>query len=327
MPADLYEVLEVAADADEGEIRRAYQKLARRLHPDVRPGDADAEQRFAQAARAFEILSDPELRRRYDRLREEGRAGAWAESWSRSDELVTPLAGGGFVRSSRRVEVRRERGPGREPGAGRRPAAQPPAPIEVTLELAEVVRGTTRSFPLQREVACAACGGGGRDGGEPCPRCGGRGAVVELERVRLRIPRGIEDGARLRVRGKGEPLGPGRQADLTLQVRVRPHPYFRRHGNDVHADLPVTLGEAILGAEVAVPTVDGPVRVKVPPGTSGGRVLRLRGRGIAPPGGDPGDHYCRLVIALPRRIDDAVRELLERLPEEDPRRDLPAEPL
>jgi DnaJ-class molecular chaperone len=156
-----------------------------------------------------------------------------------------------------------------------------------------------------------------------CDRCGGRGNLVELERVRVRIPRGIEEGARLRVEGKGGPLGPGRQGDLLLTVRVRPHPYFRRRGGDIHADLPITVAEAILGAELEVPTIDGPVRVKVPPGTSAGRVLRLKGRGLALGGATAGDHYCRLAIQVPERVDDTVRELLRRLPEVDPRRGLP----
>ncbi|HEX2164399.1 MAG TPA: DnaJ C-terminal domain-containing protein, partial [Thermoanaerobaculia bacterium] len=182
-------------------------------------------------------------------------------------------------------------------------------------------------FPLQREIGCPDCAGAGRVGGEGCERCGGRGTLVELERVRVRLPRAIEDGDRLRVEGKGRPLGPGRQTDLVLVVRVRPHPYFRRQGIDVHADLPISLADAAFGAEVEVPTVDGPVRVRVPPGTSGGRVLRLRGRGIAPPGGEPGDHLARITLRLPERMDEALREALRRQPAEDPRRGLPREAL
>ena len=325
MTADLYALLEVAPDADEAEIRRAYQKLARRYHPDILPGDHAGERRFAEVARAFEVLTDPDLRRRYDRLREEGEDDERVARWSGSEEVLAFLEGG-VVRSTRRLEIRREVRRGRVRG-GRRPAAAEPATVEVVLDFAEAVRGATRSFPLQREEGCPHCGGGGRVGGQTCPRCGGRGTLVELERVRVRFPRGIEDGDQLRVPGKGGPLGPGRQADLLLRVRVEPHPYFRRRGRDVHADLPITMAEAVLGTEVEVPTLDGPVRVKIPAGTSGGRTLRLKRRGIPGPGGEAGDHYCRIVVQVPERVDGELRELLKRFSQEDPRRDLPKEPV
>lgn len=320
---DLYAALEVPPDADEAEVRRAYRRIARRHHPDLKPGDAAAARRFAAAARAFEVLSDPELRRRYDRLRGGGEADEWVERWTRSEEVVASVDGAGVLRSRRRIETRRLR---RRPPAEGAPAAEE-AVVEVTVDFAEAVRGTTRSFPLQREVACPDCAGAGRVEGEGCERCGGRGTLVELERVRVRLPRAVDDGDRLRIEGKGLPLGPGRQGDLVLVVHVRPHPYFRRQGLDVHAELPVALTEAAFGAEVEVPTIDGPVRVRIPPGTSGGRVLRLRGRGIAPPGGEPGDHYVRVVLRLPERMSDELRDALRRQPAEDPRRGLPEEPL
>lgn len=321
-PRDLYEVLEIEPDADDAEVRRAYQKLARRHHPDVRPGDAEAERRYDELSRAFEVLADAERRRRYDALRAaEGRkAAAWFARWSESEEVLAGGAGT-WVRTSRQVEVRREvSGPTAEGGLSR-------VEVEVELDFAEMVRGTTRSFPLQRETPCEECDGSGRRGGSPCPRCAGRGAVIELERVRVRIPRGVVDGARLRLEGKGAPLAPGRQGDLLIVLHVRPHDYFRRDGNDVHADLPLTLAEAILGADVEVPTIDGPVRVKIPPGTQGGRRIRLRSRGIAPASGEPGDHYAHVTVSVPQEAGPAVRELLDRIRQPDPRRDLPSEAL
>lgn len=320
---DLYAALDVPSDADEAEIRRAFQKLARRHHPDLAPGDPEGARRFAAAARAFEVLSDPELRARYDRLREAGGAEEWVEEQWRSSEEVVAAVDGGVVRSSRRVEMRRQ--VRRRPPAPERPRPAEEALVEVTIDFAEAVRGTTRSFPLQREVDCPDCGGSGRREGQGCERCGGRGTLVELERVRVRLPRAIEDGERLRVEGKGPPLGPGRQGDLVLVVRVRPHPYFRRRGLDVHADLPISLAEAVFGADVEVPTIDGAVRVRLAPGTSGGRTIRLRGRGIAPPGGEPGDHYARIQLVLPQRIGDELREAIRRQAVEDPRRGLPRE--
>jgi len=371
MPApDLYELLGVPADADEAEIRRAFQKIARRSHPDVAPADGEAAARFAEAVRAFEILSDPALRHRYDAELGRGDEPAWTARWSAAEEVVE-APGGSVRRSARWVEVRRGRAAG-----GRRPEAPGPsvgggasvarpagartlageasgedevAPggharaaeaggavtrVEAVLDFAEAVRGTTLSFPLQREISCPECGGSGEVGGgggeawtTECARCGGRGTLVELERVRVRLPRAVDDGARLRIPGRGAPLAPGRQGDLEIRVRVRPHPYFRRQGSDVHADLPVTLAEAVLGAEIEVPTIDGPVRVSLAPGTSGGRRFRLRGRGLTPPGGEPGDHYFRVTIVLPERIDDELRRRIAEMPAVDPRRDLPRRPL
>lgn len=323
-PRDLYEVLEIEPDADDAEVRRAYQKLARRHHPDVRPGDAEAKRLYEEASRAFEVLSDPDRRRRYDALRsaEGQRAAAWFGRWSESEEV---LAGGSgtWVRTSRSVEVRGELRGGARLTAGEAGLSR----VEVELDFAEMVRGTTRSFPLQRETPCEDCGGTGRSGGSPCPRCVGRGAVIELERVRVRIPRGVENGARLRLEGKGAPLAPGRQGDLLIVLHVRPHDYFRRDGHDVHADLPLTLAEAILGADVDVPTIDGPVRVKIPAGTQGGRRIRLRSRGIQPASGEPGDHYAHVTVAVPQEASPVLRELLERISQPDPRRDLPSEEL
>lgn len=315
---DLYRTLGVPADADPGEIRRAYQKLARRCHPELKPGDTVAERRFAAVAEAYRVLSDPGLRRRYDAEGEADEDGGWAATVAESREFAT--AGGRTVeRVSRRVEVRRWRG-GRPAGEGAAVDA------EVTLGFAEAIRGTTVSFSVQQDVRCPDCGGAGRRESGACERCGGRGAVVELERVRLRVPAGVADGGRLEVRGRGPGAGrDGRPGDLAIAVRVRPHPYFRRRGDDVHGDVPITLAEAILGAEIEVPTLDGPVRVTIPPGTSGGQRLRLRGRGVKPPRGERGDHYITVRIAVPAVVTEEVRELLGRLGQGDPRRGLGAE--
>lgn len=330
-PFDPYEVLEVSRDADAVTVRRAYQRLARRLHPDLHPGDAEAERRYEEVARAYRILAEPELRRRWEEgLLEAGRrspAGA---------EPGGARGRGGPARLTLEsfLEVHAEWISG-EPGEPRGDDLT----AELTLDFAEAVRGVTTSFSVQRERECEECAGEGETlSGAPCERCGGRGLVVDLDRIRVRIPQGVEDGSRLRLPGKGnppgakEPAGPaapgaGEAGDLFLTVRVRPHSYFRRRGLDVLGDLPVTFAEAALGAEVEVPTLDGPVRVRLPAGTSGGQRFRLRGRGVALPGGRAGDHYYRVEIAVPERLDEEARALLERLPRQDPRRDLPREPV
>lgn len=304
---DAYEILEIERSADSITVRRAYQRLARRYHPEFSADDAAA-RRFREVERAYRILADRELRRRYD-----------------AGQLPSEEAG------------REETGP--EPGT---PGRLGPLDVvaEVTLGFAEAVRGSVASLSVQRERRCEACGGRGTTGrtgpgaGEPCGRCSGHGVLVDLDRVRTRLPAGIADGARLRLRGRGRVPPPaeartskGAPGDLYLVVRVRPHPYFERRGLDVHVDLPVTFAEAALGAEIDVPTIDGPVRVRLPAGTPGGQRFRLPARGVRGASGEVGDHYYRVRIVVPERVDDETRALIGRLPREDPRAELPGEPL
>ncbi len=319
---DPYEVLDVPRDADSVAIRRAYQRLARRHHPDLFPGDAEAERRFGSIARAYHVLGDPELRRRFDAgVLNPGRRGASAAAQQAEVRSRQPS---GRFRYESFLEVHAEwiSTEPREPRGADLTA-------ELTLEFAEAVRGVTTSFSVQRERLCDECDGEGeRFSGGPCERCSGRGRVVDLDRIRVRIPEGVGQGTRLRLPGKGN-SGPreGDRGDLFLTVGVRPHPYFRRRGLDILADLPVTFAEAALGADVEVPTIDGPVRVRLPAGTSGGQRFRLRGRGVTLPDGRSGDHYYTVWIAVPGDLDEAARALLERLPREDPRAGLPSEPL
>jgi molecular chaperone DnaJ len=342
-PFDPYDVLDVPRDADSVTVRRAYQRLARRLHPDLRPGDAEAERRYDEVARAYRILADPELRRRWEAgVAEAGRGGgtfvAAEGGASRERGVATRLTLESFLEVHAEWSSTEGRG---EPGEPRGDDLT----AELTLDFAEAVRGVTTSFSVQRERECEDCAGEGEElSGAPCERCAGRGVVVDLDRIRVRIPQGVEDGSRLRLPGKGnppaarepagasgagEPVGPGggEPGDLFLTVRVRPHPYFHRRGLDVLGDLPVTFAEAALGADVEVPTLDGPVRVRLPAGTSGGQRFRLRGRGVTLPSGRVGDHYYTVKIAVPERVDEETRALIERLPRQDPRAGLPKEPV
>lgn len=327
---DAYEVLEIERDADAATIRRAYQKLARRHHPELHPGDPDAASRFRAIEEAFRMLSDPRLRRRHD-------AGLPAESSER------PEAGGqtrARIVTARYFEVYAERfslsssddgvaGPGAAPRAPERFDLD----AEVTIDFAEMVRGTLVSLSVQRERGCEDCEGTGRASGGGCPRCMGRGVLVDLERVRARLPPAVEDGTRLRLRGRGQQVpgakgsAPHAAGDLYVTVRVRPHPYFARDGLDVRADLPIRFTEAALGGEVDVPTIDGRVRVRLPAGTAGGQRFRLRGRGLRAPDGAVGDHIYRVRIVVPRTLDPAVRAVFARISEDDPRAELPTAPL
>jgi len=316
---DPYDVLEIDRDADAVSVRRAYQKLARRYHPDLYPGDPDAERRFLEVARAYRVLSDPELRRRY----EIGLLEA-----ERRSETTSPSArprAGAAARFTYEafLEVHAEWTAG-----GEEEPRGDDLTAELTLDFAEAVRGTTTSFSLQRELECEVCGGDGESLiSVPCERCAGRGVVVDLDRIRVRIPPGVDDGSRLRLRGKGNVRTDGGAGDLFLTVRVRPHAYFRRSGLDIHGDVPVTFAEAVLGTDLEVPTLAGPVRVRLPPGTSGGQRFRLRGRGVRLATGRTGDHYYSVRIVVPGEVDAETRSLIERLPSSDPRGGLPREPV
>jgi DnaJ-class molecular chaperone len=315
---DPYQVLEIDRDADSVTVRRAYQKLARRYHPDLYPGDPNAERRFLDVARAYRVLSDPELRRRHDvGLLEAERGLEPAPPGARRGSVAARFKYEAFL------EVHAE-----WTASGEAEPRGDDLTAELTLELAEAVRGTTTSFSLQRERACEECGGAGEGlTAVPCERCAGRGLVVDLDRIRVRIPPGVDGGTRLRLPGKGNVDADGGAGDLFLTVRVRPHAYFRRHGLDIHGDVPVTFAEAVLGADLEVPTLDGPVRVRLPAGTSGGQRFRLRRRGVRLPGGRTGDHFYSVRIVVPRDVDEETRALIERLPGLDPRRGLPTEPV
>lgn len=317
---DPYQVLEIDRDADPVTIRRSYQKLARRYHPDLYPGDPNAERRFLEIARAYRVLSDPRLRRRYDPVTEEAERGREpsAPGVGRARTATARFTYESFLEvHAEWTSDEQEEGPGDDLTA------------ELTLDFAEAVRGVTTSFSLQRERECRACDGEGDEvSGAPCEACAGRGVVVDLDRIRVRIPAGVDHGTRLRLPGKGNvPAQGGGAGDLFLTLAVRPHPYFRRDGLDVHGELPVSFAEATLGADVEVPTLDGPVRVRLPAGTSGGQRFRLRGRGVRLAGGRAGDHYYAVRIVVPREVDEETRRLIERLPGEEPRQGLPKEPV
>lgn len=341
---DLYIVLGVAHEATEGEIRRAYRRLARRYHPDVNPGDQAASARFKEIVEAYETLVDPITRSRYDAGGAvKGQAvahGSGFEGFDFSARGVDYSATFGDLFA----EVLTERGDRQATGRG----ADLHQELDVSFE--EALLGGSRDFSLVRRVHCRRCAGGGRApsrgaacaqcqgagvvksvrgymvfsgrcggcGGSgrqrerPCEACGGTGQEAQRDTLSVEVPRGIVDGARLVMAGKGNAgVGGGPSGDLYLTVRVGAHPAFRRDGDDLHATLALAVHEAALGARVEVPTLEGPARLRVPPGTQSGQRFRLRGRG-APAG--QGDHRGDLVIEarihLPRLLDERSKELL-----------------
>jgi|CXWL01.1.fsa_nt_gi DnaJ-class molecular chaperone len=280
---DPFRELGLPPGADLGAVRRAYRRLARRFHPGLPIESADAD-RFRRIVEAYQRL-------------------AATLAAPPAAEALRTLART-FVLISQRPDPI--------------PAHRWPVERELVVEVSfgEAVRGGMASVTLQREEVCPSCAGGG------CPRCGGRGLRVRLERLRARIPAGIEDGSVLRLARRASEPGNG----LHLRVKVREHAYFRREGLDVHADLPVTYAEAVLGAEVDVPTLDGPVRVRLPAGTRGGSRFRLAGRGVQAELGT-GDHFYTVEIIVPTAMSEEEKDWIRRLPGGSPREGLPKAPV
>ncbi len=307
---DYYEVLGIQKTASEKEIKQAFRKLARKYHPDVNPGDRGAENKFKEINEAHEVLSDPEKRRKYDQL------GA---NWKQYEPSTRPGGGAGFGGFNVGFEgtgggfsdffktffgagmgvddlfgqgaglhgARRGGGPrgfgGAPPSA---PGRDVTAGINITLE--ECHNGTVKRLSIERA---------------------GKTDVIEV-----RIPKGVKDGSKVRVAGKGEPAGSGKSKDLYLEVKMVPHALYQREGDDLSLDLPVTFAEAALGAEIEVPTLSGKARIKLPKGSQPGRRMRLKGKGMPKlKGSGHGDLFARIMVVVPQELEKREKELVEEL--------------
>ena len=326
---DYYEALGVNKNASDDEIKSAFRKQARKYHPDVNPNDKSAEEKFKEINEAYEVLSDPEKRKRYDTLGPNWKAGeefrpppGWQQE-SRVDfgdmgDIFGGAGGrgggaGGFSDFFETLFGGGRRG--RRGGAGFSMRGRDiEAEIELTLE--EAHRGGKRGISLQTMESCPDCrGSGSKDGKTVCPTCRGAGVVQRPKTLEVTIPPGVRDGSVIRLASQGEPGANGAPSgDLLLRVRLRPHRLFDITGDhDVQLDLPVAPWEAALGARVSVPTLEGPVEMTVPAGAQAGQRLRLRGQGLNRRGGGRGDQYARLRIVNPPRLSAAERELFEKL--------------
>jgi DnaJ-class molecular chaperone len=296
---DPYEVLGVPRDAGQDQIKKAYRKLAKELHPDTHPGDAKVEERFKQVSAAYAILSDPEMRARYDRGEVDASGQERPQYHFRQAHGAGAGAGaGGFAGGFNVEDILNDLFGGRFGGAGGFAGARPQARARgrdvnytVRIGFAEAARGAKRRVTL----------GGGRS-------------------LDVAIPEGIEDGQSIRLKGQGEPApGGGAAGDALIRVQVEPHPAFTREGANVRMELPVTLAEAVLGAKVEVPTLDGPVTMSVPAGSNTGDTLRLRGKGVRRrSGGGRGDQHVRLKVMLPRKPDEELAALVRDWAERHP---------
>ena len=329
---DYYDVLGVKRGASDNEIKQAYRKLARKFHPDLNPGDKVAEEKFKELQEAYDVLSDPENRKLYDQYGENWRAvkagaGAPPPGWEgaqRSARGAGPRAGGfdfgDFDFSSFRSEgaggfdIFEEMFGGAGRGRGRRSGRGADIEAELELSLEEAHRGGRRTLEMQMAEACPTCGGTGLKDGKPCETCRGSGQVPKPKTIEVNIPPGVRDGSTIRLAGQGRTGSNGSEpGDLYLHVRLRPHPVFMVKGDDLEVELPIAPWEAVLGARVEAPTIDGKVELKIPPGAKSGQRLRLRNQGLNKRKGGRGDEYVRLKIVVPKDVSPEERRVYEEL--------------
>lgn len=354
---DFYKVLGVEKDADQATIKKAYRKLAREHHPDSKPGDSAAEDRFKKIAEAYDVVGDEAKRREYDEMRALyaggfggsggfGGPGGFAGSPGGAGFDLSDLLGGFFGGGSG----------GAPRGGQRRPVRGADLETEATISFTDALDGTTISLRLSADSACETCRGtGGKPGTKPhvCPTCGGAGMVVNnmgggfamnetcpechgrqviysescptcrgsgrgrsSRTIQARIPAGVRDGQRIRLKGKGAPGEAGGPAgDLFVTVKVAAHEVFGRKGDHLTVVAPVAFDQLALGDQITVPTLNGgPVTLRIPPGTPNGRVLRVRGRGApvkgAGSGGARGDLLVTVEVQVPTQLDEATTEAL-----------------
>ncbi len=340
---DYYKVLEVARNASEADIKKAYRRLAMKYHPDRNPDDKEAEERFKEAKDAYEVLTDAQKRASYDQhghdgidaARQGGGGGGGADFGDIFGEVFGDIFGGG--RRGGRSQVFR--------GADLR--------YELELELPQAVFGYTTEIEIPRLMECETCNGSGAAKGhspvtceqcqgsgqmrisqgffqlqQPCNRCRGTGRIVKnpcdtclgqgrIRRTRklsVKVPAGVSTGDRIRLGGEGEAgRNGGPPGDLYIEMNVKPHPIFEREGDDLSCEVPVSFATAVLGGAVNVPTLEGEVSLKIPTETQSGRVFRLRDKGVKPVrGGERGDLFCRVVVETPVNLSAEQRELLKK---------------
>lgn len=354
MSRDFYSVLGVDKSADEKEIKKAYRKLAMKYHPDRNPDDPSAEEKFKEASMAYEVLSDAEKRAAYDRMGHDafeqgmnnggfgggGFGGFGGGSFNDIfGDLFGQAFGGGFSGFG---------------GSTRRSSKGADLLYSLTLTLEEAVKGCKKQITYNVATTCNTCDGkGAKSSGDivscttchgqgqvrvqqgffvmqqtcpqcrglgkqiknPCTDCHGEGKVQKQQTLEVSIPAGVDDGDRVRLAGKGEAGGVGSvSGDLYVEVHVQPHPVFKRHGADLHLDVPISFATAALGDDVEIPTLDGKLNLKITEGTQSGKLLRVRGKGVTTVRGHmQGDLICRIVVETPVNLTSEQRELLKQL--------------
>ncbi|WZL74624.1 molecular chaperone DnaJ [Clostridiaceae bacterium 35-E11] len=350
---DYYEILDIEKGADEQAIKRAYRKMAMKYHPDRNPGDKEAEEKFKEVNEAYEILSDPNKRAKYDQF---GHAGVdpnaqggfgGASGFGGFDDIfgdIFDMFGGGFSGGRRRT--------GPQKGADLK--------YELGISFEEAAFGAEKEISISRHENCSACDGTGAKPGttkktcskcngtgelryaqrtplgqfvnvktcdechgegsiieKPCDQCNGTGKERKDKKVQIKIPAGVDTGSVIPLRGEGEPgIKGGPAGDLYIVLRVKPHEIFKRDANDVICEVPITFVQAALGDELVVPTLDGKIKYKIPEGTQSGTIFRIKGKGIPNLRGyGRGDHYVKVIVEIPKKLNEKQKELLKKFAE------------
>jgi DnaJ-class molecular chaperone len=319
---DYYEVLSIPRTATAEEIKKRYRKLARQHHPDVNPGDRTAEERFKELNEAYEVLSDPEKRRRYDQLGPNWKAGAdftpppgWEGAGvDLGDIFGSEHGAGGFSDFFEAIFGGQRRAKARRGGAGFAVRGSD-IEAEMSLTLEEAHQCVTRRITLEADETCSDCNGSGSKANKVCNSCQGTGSIHRPRALEVVVPAGVRDGSVIRLAGQGGSGANGAPpGDLYLRVGLEPHRLFSVIGNDdVQIQLPITPWEAVLGAKVKVPTLDGPVEMTIPEAAQGGQRLRLRGQGLKRRHGGRGDQYVELKIVVPPKLSAKEKEMFEKL--------------
>lgn len=348
---DYYEILGVAKDASEGDIKKAYRRLAMKYHPDKNAGDKEAEESFKEVSEAYEVLSDPKKRQTYDQFGHAGLEGAGAGFGGfhhvDMEEALRTFSGvfGGSIFDTFFGDVFGRR-------AGRRGARGSDLRYDLTITFEEAAFGTKKKLTIPKTEGCSTCGGSGAKPGtdritcprcrgagqvsavqgffsiqrtcdrchgmgsiisQPCPECAGSGRVRTRTTIAVPIPAGIEEEATLRLSGQGE-AGErgGPPGNLYIVIDVEPHPIFDRHGDDILCEVPIPFTTATLGGEIEVPTLDGKARVRIPPGTPSGKIFRLKAKGVVNRRGyGRGDQHVRIIVETPQKLNKHQRRMLE----------------
>ncbi len=356
---DYYEVLSVGRDASADDIKRAYRRMALKYHPDKNPDNKEAEQKFKECAEAYEVLSDPAKRKRYDQHGHEGLRGAGMHDFSHMGyedifSMFDDIFGGGIFGGRR--GGRRRRGVSR--------GYDIETQLEITLD--EVLTGAQKSIEFERRDTCDACGGSGSEPGhqpDVCPHCGGRGEIAQsgmgglfqmvttcpachgqgsvistpcrackgagrIQKTRtlsIKIPAGIQDGQAVRVTGEGEPGGGGGpRGDLYGYVRVKPHPILLREGDDLIVRLPISFTQAALGSQIEVPSLNGRQTIDIPPATQHGAVLQVKGQGLPNlRNGRRGSLLVQVLVEIPKKLNSTQERLLREFAETEDHNVLP----
>lgn len=343
---DYYKILGVEKNASEEEIKRAYRKLARKYHPDLNPGNKTAEEHFKEINEAYAVLSDPKKRAEYDRGGtfdfkdfqgfhhfDFGDLGsifgdlfgdrAFRHEYERGEDIRTVMEldlEEAFKGVTKTITLRRAKNCSSCSGTG----------AEKT-EVCRACGGTGKSQSSKgffRAIQlCSSCGGTGKKAVLPCQNCHGEGRIFGTETLKVKIPQGVDDGSVVKLKGLGNAGSGGAQpGDLLIEIRLRPHPYFKRVGDDIHLSLPITFGEAVLGSKIEVPTIDGVAVMKIPPGTQGCQKFKLAGKGfISAKTKKRGDQYVEVKIVVPKDVPERYHSVIseiESLYKENPRKGL-----